>query len=118
MSTSNQRPPHSESQSRGSVAFARFFWIFFGPMVLALIAYSIVQSGTGWMTWLDAAFLATTALILFARWYELSSGEGQDGYGNPATLADFPRYARLALPIAIGVWVAANLLGNHLLDGG
>jgi hypothetical protein len=51
-----------------------------------------------------------------ARWYELRSGQGKDGYGNPATTADFPRYAARAMSLALAGWVTANLLGNHLLD--
>jgi hypothetical protein len=114
MSTHNQRP--MQPQSHGGVAVARLFWFVFGPIALAILAYAIISSGTGWTTWQDAAFLAVIALMLLARWYELRSGEGQDEFGNPATLADLPRYARWLIPIAAAVWVATNVLGNHVLS--
>ena len=92
MSTSTERSP-AKRPGRGTVALARLTWFVFGPMALAFLAFFIVESGSGWTTALDAAFVAVIGLMLLARWYELRSGLGQDGYGHPATLAAFPRYA-------------------------
>jgi len=114
MSTVKQHSPQNEP-TRGTVFVARLFWFFFGPIALFLVAAFIVQSGTGWATPLDAAFLVIAGLVVLARWYELRSGEGRDGYGRPVTLAQFPKYAGWAVPTAIAAWVAANLLGNHIL---
>jgi hypothetical protein len=35
--------------------------------------------------------------------------------GEPATVQHFKRYVRTLLPLAVGVWAAANVVGNHLL---
>jgi hypothetical protein len=117
---SAHQPHHPAPTPRGrlSVALARLTWFAFGPVALALLAYSIVAAGTGWTTWLDAAFAAVALLMLAARWYELRSGEGQDGFGNPATTADFPKYAGWAISLALAAWLAANVLGNHVLNQG
>jgi hypothetical protein len=109
-----QSAPQNESTS-GTVFLARFFWLFLGPMALFVLAAAIVNSGTGWATPLDAAFLIFAGLIMLARWYDLRSGEGRDVYGKPATVAAFPKYASWAIPTAFAVWVGANLLGNHVL---
>jgi hypothetical protein len=115
MSTEKQTAG-SEPSTPARVFLARLFWFFFGPIALGLIAYQIARSGTGWATPLDVAFLTIMVLMIGARWYELWSGRGQDGYGKPATLAAFPKYAGGLISIALAVWVAANLLGNHVLD--
>ena len=117
MSAQHQPPRHVESQSRGSVILARLFWFFIGPLALVLLAYLIFSGGDGWTTWYDAAFGGVVGLMLLARWFELQSGEGQDSYGNPANASHFPRYLRLAVPIALAVWLVANVLGNHVFNG-
>ncbi len=114
MSTSTERPPTKPS-GRGTVALARLTWFVFGPMVLAFLAFFIVDSGSGWTTALDAAFVVVVGLMLLARWYELGSGLGQDGYGYPATLAAFPKYAAWTVAVSLAVWAGANALGNHVL---
>jgi len=115
MSTAQQTPPHRGASGRGRAAIARLIWFFFGPMALTFLAFAIINAGTGWTTSLDAIFLVVTILMLSARWYELQSGHGQDGYGNPTTLAAFPKYAWRLVAIALAAWVAANAVGNHLL---
>jgi hypothetical protein len=92
------------------------FWLFLGPMALFVLAAAITQSGAGWATPLDVAFLVVAALILAARWYDLNSGEGRDVYGEPVTAAAFPKYAGWAIPTALAVWATANVLGNHILN--
>jgi hypothetical protein len=111
----NRTNQSREPRSSGSVGLARAFWFFLGPMTLGVLAYGMVSAGSGWVTWLDAAFLGVAVLMLLARRHELKSGEGADGFGQPATLADFPKYAMWAVPAALGVWVAANTLGNHVI---
>lgn len=118
MNLQHQHAPQPEQRTSGGVALARLFWFALGPAALALLGYAIVSSGSGWATWLDAAFAGVACLMLAARWYELRSGQGQDSYGNPATTADFPKYARLAVPVALSWWVVANAIGNHLLNRG
>ena len=115
MSTSSEQPPERRS-GRGIVALARLCWFFFGPMLLAFLTFFIVDTGSGWATALDAAFVAVVGLMLLARWYELRSGLGQDGYGYPATMAAFPRYAAWTVAVSLAVWAGANALGNHVLS--
>jgi hypothetical protein len=108
--------PPNEPKTQGRVMIARMFWFFVGPMILACLALAIVSAGTGWTTWLDAAFLLVFGVMVLARWYELRSGQGYDSYGNPAGPDEFAKYCRGALPIALAVWAAANVLGNHVMN--
>jgi len=97
------------------VLFARIFGYLLGPMLLMLTAMSIVNSGSGWFTKLDALFACLVVLTVASRWVEQRSGSATTAKGEPATMQDFRRYVRSVLLIATLVWVAANLLGNHVL---
>jgi hypothetical protein len=114
--TMNTIPPTNRPVTHFSVLFARIAWTAFGPCALVICGSLILQAGTGWFTALDAVFLGMVALILFARWYELRSGEGTDHYGQPATLASYPGFVVRFLSVSIGSWVVANVIGNHFLQ--
>ena len=116
---SDRRNPR-EVNSDGAISslgvlFARFFGALLGPMVLVLTTMSIVNSGSGWFTKLDALFACLVVLTVASRWVEQRSGSATTAKGEPATMQDFRRYVRSVLLIATLVWVAANLLGNHVL---
>jgi divalent metal cation (Fe/Co/Zn/Cd) transporter len=95
---------------------ARRTWIMFGPLALLGIIWGIVSQGTGWFTRLDAAFAVVVGLMVLGRWVEQRSGSATTLTGEPATLEQCKRYATILLPSAAVVWVAANLIGNHLLN--
>ena len=97
------------------VLFATVFGSLLGPMFLVLTAMSIVNSGSGWFTKLDAIFAGLLTLMVACRWVEQRSGSATTAKGEPATMQDFRRYVRSVLLIATLIWVAANLLGNHVL---
>jgi hypothetical protein len=116
---SDRRNPR-EVNSDGAISslgvlFARFFGALLGPMFLVLTTMSIVNSGSGWFTKLDALFACLVVLTVASRWVEQRSGSATTAKGEPATMQDFRRYVRSVLLIATLVWVAANLLGNHVL---
>lgn len=96
-------------------ALARLFWMMIGPLVLILLTFVILQMGQGWLTAADIAFLAILAGVILARWLEFQGGQPQTATGEPATPAHLRRFIVAALPIGLGIWVIANLLGNHWL---
>jgi hypothetical protein len=96
---------------------ARVVWFFLGPMVLLVTLWGILSQGSGWITLLDGFYLVIVVLMIGARWVEQRSGQATTAMGERATWADFRRYATLLVPLAAGAWIAANAVGNHLLDG-
>lgn len=98
----------------GVALLGRLMWMVFGPMLLLLITYSIVTR-VGWFTPRDAAFGIVVALMVGGRWVEQQSRAAMTATGEPAGADHFKRYARVLLPLAAGVWIAANVLGNHIL---
>lgn len=108
------KPERDEIRSMW-VLGARVTWVLFGPMVLMLICLGIISRGNGWLTVLDAAFAVVAALMILGRWVEYRSGTATTVTGQPATAAQYHRYMA-GLPVAaVILWVAANVLGNHVL---
>lgn len=94
---------------------ARLTWVFLGPAALFFLAAGIVNAGTGWFTALDGLFALVVGAMLLGRWVERRSGSATTVAGEASTPDQFRRYMT-GLPIAAaGVWIVANVLGNHLL---
>lgn len=96
------------------VLVSRMMWMMLGPMLLIVTTYAIVTSGS-WFTAWDAAFCGVVALMIAGRWVEQQSGSAMTATGEPATVGHFRRYVRFLLPLTMGIWVAANLLGKLIL---
>lgn len=100
----------------GGLILARITWLFVGPVALCLLLVGIVNAGSGWATVLDAVFFVLLGLIVLCRWTEQRSGKALTAYGDePSTWAHFRRFVTAFVPLALGAWVVANVIGNHIL---
>ncbi len=98
-----------------SVLGARLTWVFIGPLVLFLSGWGIVSSGKGWLTAYDLLFVLVVGWIILARWFEQRSGSAATLDGQAVTAAYFTRYVRALLGVSGLIWIAANVVGNHVL---
>ena len=98
-----------------SVLAGRLCWTVIGLGILILTAYRIATAGSGWFTSLDAVYAGSVLLMLGGRWVEHRSGTARTLTDQPATAKHFRWYVVVLLLVALGVWVGANLAGNHLL---
>lgn len=101
--------------SSGMVLLGRVTWMMLGPAALLGIIYAITANSSGWFRIPDAAYVAVVALMIGGRWIEQRSGAATTATGEPATVRHFKRYIRTLLPLAVGVWIAANVVGNHFM---
>ncbi|MHB8970660.1 MAG: hypothetical protein ACYC3X_13170 [Pirellulaceae bacterium] len=118
--TADGRPasPHEPVVvTSGTALAAHVTWMLYGPFILLLILAKIVSLGTGWLTALDVTYFIVVAGMILCRWLDQRSGQATQATGEPSTWADFKRYAILLLPLAMGAWILANVLGNHWLHG-
>jgi hypothetical protein len=98
-----------------TAVLARVFWMLLGPLLLLLMTFTVVQTGNGWSTTADFAFLGILGAMMLARWLEFRSGEAQTADGDPATPQDLRRYLIGVAGLGLSVWVAANVVGNYML---
>lgn len=98
-----------------SVLLCRLFWVFLGPAALFLTAVSIVQSGTGWLTGKDLLFGLSLLATVLCRWGDFWKGDRTNTFGDPVTEKYMWGYTAGALVAGVTLWVAANVLGNHVL---
>lgn len=113
---SNSTPAEPVRITSFWVLGGRLTWIALGPVALVGLTIGIVSGGTGWLTGLDAAFVLVAGLMLLGRWTEQRSGSATTLTGEPATPAQLRRYVVLLIPVAAVIWLAANILGNHVLN--
>ena len=95
----------------------RVFWMMVGPLSLMLTVYFIVSSGTGWRTAADVLYFVILGGMPLGRWLEFRGGRPLTSSGEPATPAHLRRYVLLVLILGPALWIAANVLGNHVLGG-
>lgn len=105
----------SQPHTSDSVGFARLFWMLLGPMILTLLALSIVTRGDSWFTMPDLAFLVFLFFLPLARWYEFHAGNAQTSTGEAASEYHLRRYVLATLIVGLAAWVLANVLGVHVL---
>jgi hypothetical protein len=88
--------------------FARFFWMFAGPATLLLLALNLADNDKGWFAPSSIAFLVVLAAVIFIRWLD-----GQTSEGEPVNANHLRKYTLIALAVGAGMWAVANLVGNH-----
>jgi len=108
------RQMRADGITSASVLLARVMWMALGPMLLMVTAVGIVLRG-GWLAPWDAAFGIVLFLTIGGRWLEHRSGSAKTMDGEPATDANLHQYIRVMLPLAVGIWVTANVLGNYVI---
>lgn len=103
----------------GSLAVlgARVSWTLLGPAGVFFATMMILTQGTGWLTGADLAFTLIVGLILFGRWYEHRSGTATTLYGEPETPEQYRRFMVITPAVLVGIWIVANILGNHVFSG-
>ncbi len=113
-----QKPPTDMPVvTQATPLVARVVWFILGPLVLLFTLWGILVQGSGWITVLDGVYLVIVLAMIGARWVEQNSGQAMTTTGERATWDDFRRYATGLVPLAVVAWGAANLLGNHVLEG-
>ena len=114
VSGSSAAPANRVPITKFSVLAVHVAWMLIGPFVLLVTLVNIVRLGTGWLTILDAVYFIVVVGMILCRWIDQRSGQATTSTGETATWADFRRYAMLLPPLAIGAWILANAIGNHM----
>ncbi len=95
-------------------AFLRVYWLFIGNMAI------FVTAGVLFFRQIDSLFLVHIAYWLFltlqilARYVDIRYYAGKTGDGEPATMADWQRYALLYAIIGPCLWLFTIFVGFKL----
>jgi hypothetical protein len=89
----------------------RVFWMLVGNLLLLAAAYAITQSPR-LLGPADAFFWLAFGSLLAARYADVKHFQGRTAEGEPATMADWRRYAALLGGISLGVWLVAHLVAH------
>ena len=90
---------------------ARFWWMFFGNIVLGFCILFIIENRgsffhtSDWVFWIDAATL------VLVRYVDIRFLGGFTGTGEPACITHWIRYAALLTALSIALWVLAQAAG-------
>ena len=87
----------------------RLFWMMGGVILLVIFSFTIPEQQ--FPSIYDAGFWLLVLALIVTRYVDIRYLHGQTAEGNPATLADWGRYALWLVPIALCVWLALHGLG-------
>jgi hypothetical protein len=93
----------------------RLLWMMVGPIALLLLVLNIAREWDGWLTLPGLAYFVALLGTVFGRWLEFRCGFPMTATGEPAVADHLRRYALAFGTIGVGVWVVANLAGEHLM---
>src|SRR5262249_38959877 len=93
----------------------RLSWMIVGPLALAICAVSITERHDGWFSPLDLIYFLVLGGMLLGRWTEFQYSRPLTATGEHATAAHLHRYVLGLSALGLGIWVAANLVGNQAI---
>lgn len=87
----------------------RLTWMFFGPMLLVIVAFGIARKEQGFLSFADLAYFAVLGAMLAGRWVEFRCGDPQTADGEPATPEHLRRHTLAVSVIGLPVWGVATV---------
>ena len=88
--------------------FFRLFWMMIGNLVLLFCAYFIAQHRSSLLSIADAFYWIVVGSLLAARYVDIRYLYGLTAEGDPASMADWRRYAVLVLIASTGLWLVVH----------
>jgi len=98
----------SSSTTSLSALMVRLYWLIFGNLLLAFMGMMILLDGGGGLFWADAAFAGGAALLLAARWFDVTRLGGLTSEGEPASREHLKRYVVMTLVVSGVAWGAVR----------
>jgi hypothetical protein len=88
----------------------RIFWMLLGNALLAGCALVVVQNRSSFFGIADAAYWATVASLLAARYVDIRHFRGTTAEGEPATMAHWRRYAVAVALVSACLWAVVHAI--------
>ena len=94
-----------------SGCFLRRFWMIIGNAILLCCAYGIIQHRSSPFSMADAFYWAIVGSLLATR-VDIRYLYGTTAEGDPASMADWRRYAVFLVLVATGLWVGVHAIAR------
>ena len=92
--------------------FLRIFWMIIGNVILLSCAYGIIQHRSSLLSIADAFYWAIVGSLLAARYVDIRYLYGLTAEGDPASMADWRRYAVFLVLVATGLWLVVHAIAH------
>lgn len=107
----NPMPQQDPQPRQLSGCFVRLLWMMVGNVVLIMTAIAIAQKQRGFaLTEMDAFFFATAIGLLVVRYIDIRFLQGKTSDSQPATMADWRRYAITILGVSFLLWLGVHAI--------
>jgi len=91
----------------------RLFWMIIGNVILLFCASGIIQHRSSLFSVADAFYWAAVGSLLAARYVDIRHLRGMTGDGDPATMADWHRYAAILGVVSVGLWLVSHAVAYY-----
>lgn len=86
----------------------RLYWFAIGPMFMILMLLGVINDEPERRIGYSVAYLIGLAGLPLSRWLEMRSGNAVTAAGEPATWAQFRKYAILSLAVGLAALLAVH----------
>jgi hypothetical protein len=92
----------------------RFFWMLLGNVILIISVIFIFQGKDWKLHTADAFFWGTAVALVLARYLDIKFYNGLTAAGEPASIANWRKYAITLLISSAAIWILTHLV-NYLM---
>ncbi len=96
--------------SSGAGCLVRFYWMFIGTALLAILFALLLQKHPKIPSLLDVGCLLTLASLVFVRYIDIRYLKGDTGEGTPATMNHWRKYSIALVIGSLTVWLIIRVL--------
>jgi hypothetical protein len=104
----NVQPDSHVPQQSGLGYLARFIWMLIGPAVAIISLMVMFQNQQGRFSSADTVLWCAIVACVGLRYLDISRLNGLKATGEPASIADWRRYAIVVVVVALAIWGIAR----------
>jgi hypothetical protein len=90
--------------------FLRIYWMILGYIPFLVGAKFILKNKQDLFSIGDIILIATTFLVLIARFVDIKFFKGETKDGAPATMKDFSFYSIILIVVTIALWLSLHFI--------
>ena len=97
-------------QDKSAGCLARLYWMFGGNVLYCFALVHLAQQHPRFPALMDAVCLVVVVSLVYVRYLDIRHCRGMTGEGQPASMADWRRYALCISAVGVAAWAAVRFL--------